>query len=82
MGFDRINEHCRGVVELSRLVLRHGAFAAGRGAVRASGFLMDMNVVFQEFVTQALREALRLSERDFHIRPICAPHSVWTRICA
>ena len=65
VGFDRINEHCRGVVELSRLVLRHGAFAAGRGAVRASGFLMDMNVVFQEFVTQALREALRLSEHTF-----------------
>jgi len=63
--FDRLNEHYRGVVELSRLILRHGAFEAGRGAVRASGFLMDMNVVFQEFVTEALREELVLSERAF-----------------
>ena len=31
--FDRLNEHYRGVVELSRLVLQHGAFESGRGAV-------------------------------------------------
>ena len=59
--FDRLNEHYRGVVTLSRLVLRHGAFESRRGEVRASGFLMDMNVVFQEFVTVALREALGVS---------------------
>ena len=63
--FDRLNEHYRGVVELSRLILQHGAFDSGRGAVRASGFLMDMNVVFQEFVTQALREALAVSPDVF-----------------
>lgn len=63
--YDRLNEHYRGVVELARLILRHGAFETGRGAVRASGFLMDLNVVFQEFVTQALREELGLSEREF-----------------
>ena len=63
--FDRLNEHYRGVVEMSRLILRHGAFEASRGAVRASGFLMDMNVVFQEFVTVAMREALGLSPAVF-----------------
>ena len=63
--FDRLNHHYRGVLVLSQLVLRHGAFEAGRGDVRASGFLMDMNVVFQEFVTTALREALGVSERVF-----------------
>ena len=36
-----------------------GAFESERGGIRASGFLMDMNVVFQEFVTTALREQLR-----------------------
>ncbi|MCY4530517.1 MAG: restriction endonuclease [Chloroflexi bacterium] len=56
--FDRLNEHYRGVVGLSRLILRHGALESNRGAVRATGFLMDMNVLFQEFVTVALREAL------------------------
>ena len=63
--FDRLNEHYRSVVTLSRLVLRGGEFEAHRGGVRASGFLMDMNAVFQEFVTVALREALSLSERTF-----------------
>ena len=62
---DRLNDHYRGVLALSRLVLRHGALEADRGAVRASGFLMDMNVVFQEFVTTALREALGVSPRVF-----------------
>ena len=65
VGFDRLNGHYRGVVALARLVLRHGAFEAGRGKVRASGFLMDMNQVFQEFVTVALRECLGLSEHSF-----------------
>ena len=63
--YDRLNEHYRRVVELSRLILRHGAFESGRGKVRASGFLMDMNVVFQEFVTVALREALGVSPHVF-----------------
>ena len=33
--------------------------------MRASGFLMDMNQVFQEFVTVALREELGVPERLF-----------------
>ena len=65
VSFDRLNEHYRGVVGLSRLILRHSAFESRRGAVRATGFLMDMNVLFQEFVTVALREALGVSERVF-----------------
>ena len=60
--FDRLNEHYRDVVGLARLILRHSAFESGRGDVRASGFIMNMNVVFQEFVTVALREALGVSE--------------------
>ena len=63
--FDRLNEHYLDVVDLSRLILRHSAFESGRGEVRASGFLMDMNVVFQEFVTVALREALGVSANTF-----------------
>ena len=63
--FDRLNEHYRGVVGLSRLILRHSAFESRRGAVRATGFLMDMNTLFQEFVTVALREALGVSEHVF-----------------
>ena len=68
--FDRLNEHYRGVVSLSQLILRQGAYESSRGEVRASGFLMDMNVVFQEFVTAALREALGVSANAFKERAI------------
>ena len=63
--FDRLNDHYREVVALARLILRHATIETGRGAVRAPGFLMDMNRVFQEFVTRALRESLGLSDRAF-----------------
>ena len=68
--FDRLNEHYRDVVGLSRLILRHSAFEADRGAVRANGFLMDMNQVFQEFLTTALRESLPASDKTFGERYI------------
>lgn len=68
--FDRLNEHYRGVVALARLILRHNAFQSHRGEVRAAGFLMDMNKVFQEFVTVALREALGVSKSAFAEREI------------
>ena len=68
--FDRLNEHYRGVVGLSRLILRHSAFESDRGRVRAAGFLMDMNKLFQEFVTQALRDSLGVSESVFIERSI------------
>ena len=61
--FNRLNERYREVVMLSRLVLRCRLFESGRGTVPAPGFHMDMNVVFQRFITQALREALGVSDR-------------------
>ena len=63
ISFDRLNSHYREVVALSRLILERNAYESDRGEIRASGFLMDMNQVFQEFVTQALRESLGVSER-------------------
>ena len=60
--FNRLNEHYRHLVGLSRLILRHSAFEARRGTVRANGILFDMNRLFQEFVCQALRESLNLTE--------------------
>lgn len=61
--FDRLNEHYREVVSLSRLILRHQALELERGETRASGFLINMNDVFQGFVTRALRESLGVSDR-------------------
>lgn len=63
--FDRLNEHYREVVGLSRLILQHATIETGRGGVRAAGFLMDMNRVFEGFVRRALREELHLTEREF-----------------
>ena len=63
--FDRLSQHYRQVVALSRLVLRHASFESARGNVQAQGFLVNMNVVFQEFLTRALREELRVSEWTF-----------------
>ena len=62
-AFNRLNEHYRDVVELSRLILRYRAIEIDRGEVRANSFLMDMNDVFQRFVTRALRESLGVSDR-------------------
>ena len=73
--FNRLNAHYEQVVALARLILRRGAFEANRGEVRASGFLMDMNQVFQEFVTVALREALNVSERE-----LCSPKEMPSRV--
>ena len=66
--FDRLNGHYRDVVALARLILRYGAYEAERGEVRASGFTMDMNEVFQEFLTAALREKLGLHADAFRER--------------
>ncbi len=59
--FDRLNEHYRNVVGLARLILLHSEYESLRGNVRASGFLIDMNKLFQKFLTQALRERLGAS---------------------
>ena len=72
VSFNRLNEHYRIVVQLSRLILRNSAFESRRGQVRATGFLMDMNSVFQEFVTVALREELRLSPHSFGEKEIAS----------
>ena len=65
VAFDRLNEHYREVVTLSRLILKYQALELDRGNRRAAGFLIDMNEVFQGFVTRALQESLGLSERTF-----------------
>ena len=63
--FDRLNSHYRGVIALSRVVLQHRAYQLERGAMRASGLLVDMIKLFQDFVTVALREELGVSEERF-----------------
>lgn len=54
----RLNERYRGVAELSRLILRATTFDLGFGMAPASGFIVDMNKVFEDFLVVALREEL------------------------
>jgi 5-methylcytosine-specific restriction enzyme subunit McrC len=63
--FDRLNIHYRPAVALARLILRSTSFELSHGQVRAASFLVDMNEVFEDFLVVALREALRLSQREF-----------------
>ena len=63
--YTRLNEHYRPAVELAKVILRAGSFELRHGSTRATGFLLDMNAVFENFVVAALREALGVSERSF-----------------
>jgi 5-methylcytosine-specific restriction enzyme subunit McrC len=59
--YTRLNERYRPAVELAKLILRATSFDLGSGSVAASAFLLDMNVVFERFVTRALDESLKRS---------------------
>jgi 5-methylcytosine-specific restriction enzyme subunit McrC len=50
---------------LARLILAGSVIEARGGRVLSSGFAVDMNSVFEDFVVVALREALGLSPRRF-----------------
>ena len=54
----RLNARYGPALRLAELVLRGASFDLSRGAVRASGFMVNMPTVFEDFVTVALGEAL------------------------
>ena len=55
----RLNAHYHPALRLAELVLRGGSFEVETGGLRVDGFLLDMNRVFEDFVTGALGDALR-----------------------
>src|SRR5262249_42953801 len=61
--FDRLNERYRHALSLAQLVLRSAVLEFHPGALRASGFLVDMSDVFESFVATPLGEALGLPTR-------------------
>lgn len=54
----RLNQHYRPTLDLARLILKNLTLVDARGAVAATTFLVDMNVLFQRFMTWRLRSAL------------------------
>ncbi|MFF9456430.1 McrC family protein [Streptomyces flaveolus] len=55
----RLNTRYHHALRLARAVLEDASPEHGPGGLRVEGFLFDMNRLFEEFVTVALREALR-----------------------
>ena len=59
VAFTRLNEHYRPALRLARLVLENLTLQDTIGEVTASSFMLDMNDLFERFVTERLRRALR-----------------------
>ena len=59
MVFTRLNRHYAPAIRLAALVLRNTALLDRAGTADASAFLVDMNDLFQRFLTDRLRRALR-----------------------
>ena len=66
--FTRINRHYQAALSLATLILRSAAFDLGAGGARGAAFIIDMNVVFERFVRNALRQALGADVKDFPAR--------------
>ena len=66
--FTRLNEHYRPALRLARLVLANLTLQDVLGEAQASSFMVDMNEIFERFLTQRLRRALRarLEVKDQH----------------
>jgi 5-methylcytosine-specific restriction enzyme subunit McrC len=56
---NRLNVHYEPALRLARLLLENLTLVDQRGGTTASSFLVDMNQLFERFVTERLRRALR-----------------------
>ena len=59
IAFTRLNEHYRPALGLARLILEHLTLVDQRDTTTASSFMLDMNDLFERFVTERLRRALQ-----------------------
>ena len=65
--YTRLDEHYRPAVELARLIIENSSLELFGGKVSGASFLIDMNVVFEQFLYVALGEPLGLgSDRWQH----------------
>jgi 5-methylcytosine-specific restriction enzyme subunit McrC len=70
----RLNRHYKPAADLARLIIASTSLELGADERRATGMTVDMNVVFEEFLRAALREALGLGSSEFpsgdDVRPL------------
>ena len=57
--YTRLNEHYRPALRLARLVLANLTLQDAVGETQASSFMLDMNQLFERFVTERLQRALK-----------------------
>ena len=65
VAYSPLNRRYRPALELARLILRDASLDLGAGSAPGACFLLDMDRVFEDFITTALRDALDLSVRAF-----------------
>jgi 5-methylcytosine-specific restriction enzyme subunit McrC len=54
----RLNSYYEPTLRLSEIILRNASLIDRSGQIQASAFLLDMNALFQRFVSERLRQAL------------------------
>ena len=59
IGYTRLNEHYRPALALARLILANCTLQDQHGDTAASAFMVDMNRLFEQFVTSRLQRELR-----------------------
>ena len=59
IGYTRLNEHYRPALALARLILANCTLQDQHGDTAASAFMVDMNELFEQFVTSRLQRELR-----------------------
>lgn len=57
--FTRLNEHYRPALQLARLLLDNLTLVDRAGGTSAACFMVDMNYLFERFITERLRRALQ-----------------------
>lgn len=68
--YSRLNEHYRPALALARLILANCTLQDRHGDTAASSFMLDMNELFELFVTSRLQRALRgRLDVAAHLRP-------------
>ena len=65
VNYTRLNQRYQPAVELARLIIGSSLAEFSPGDKLGSSFLVDMDLVFENFLRTALRQTLRLSESEW-----------------
>jgi 5-methylcytosine-specific restriction enzyme subunit McrC len=65
LTWTRLNQHYRPAVDLACLILTGSEADLHAGGIQAPGLVIDMNAVFENFVRNAIRHTLGLTEHEF-----------------